>query len=311
MKTGAISDYADAHPIRSMKYSASPVVPVAVAPKNLADLPKLFDGHKKLSKSDPLVVCIIEETGENIVVRCGELYVEICPNDLEKDFAQCELIKSDPVVTYKETVTAKTGQSCLTKSQNKHNIIYASGEPLVEGLQETIEKGGITPDDNVKTRAKRLYEEFEWEKDDALKIWGVSDLTTRPNVVVIMSKTVQYMNEIKDSMVSAWQGATKNGVLTEENRIGFRVDVIDCELHADATQRGRGQILPWARRLFYACELSSVPILYEPIFLCEITAPMEATGGMYLILNQRRGQVLDSKQIPAPLNLVTYNVIFR
>jgi elongation factor 2 len=71
MKTGAISDYADAHPIRSMKYSVSPVVRVAVAPKNPADLPKLVNGLNKLSKSDPLVVCTIEETGENIIAGCG------------------------------------------------------------------------------------------------------------------------------------------------------------------------------------------------------------------------------------------------
>jgi elongation factor 2 len=71
MKTGTISDHADAHTIRSMKYSVSPVVRVAVRPKNAADLPKLVDGLKKLSKSDPLVVCTIEETGENVIAGCG------------------------------------------------------------------------------------------------------------------------------------------------------------------------------------------------------------------------------------------------
>jgi len=55
MKTGTISDHADAHVIRTMKYSVSAVVRVAVRPKNAADLPKLVDGLKKLSKSDPLV----------------------------------------------------------------------------------------------------------------------------------------------------------------------------------------------------------------------------------------------------------------
>ena len=88
-----------------MKYSVSPVVRVAVKPKVPGDLPKLVDGIKKLSKSDPLVVCSFEETGENIIAGCGELHVEICLNDLEKDYAQCDIIKSDPVVTYKETMT--------------------------------------------------------------------------------------------------------------------------------------------------------------------------------------------------------------
>ena len=38
-----------------MKYSVSPVVRVAVSVKDAKDLPKLVDGLKKLSKSDPLV----------------------------------------------------------------------------------------------------------------------------------------------------------------------------------------------------------------------------------------------------------------
>jgi elongation factor 2 len=132
VKTGTIGsiDHPEAHPIRSMKYSVSPVVRVAVKPKNAGDLPKLVEGLKKLAKSDPLVLCIFEETGENIIAGCGELHVEICLNDLENDFAQVPLIKSDPVVTYKETMTHESTQSAMTKSQNKHNRITGTAQPL-------------------------------------------------------------------------------------------------------------------------------------------------------------------------------------
>ena len=83
IKTGTISDHPDAHTIRSMKYSVSPVVRVAVEPQNPADLPKLVDGIKKLSKSDPLVVCTTEEsTGQHIIAGSGELHIEICLKDL-------------------------------------------------------------------------------------------------------------------------------------------------------------------------------------------------------------------------------------
>jgi len=61
-----------------MKYSVSPVVRVAIRPKNNADLPKLVEGMKRLSKSDPLVLCTTEETGEHIIAGSGELHIEIC-----------------------------------------------------------------------------------------------------------------------------------------------------------------------------------------------------------------------------------------
>ena len=32
-----------------------------------------------------------EETGENVIAGCGELHVEICLNDLEKDFFRVQL----------------------------------------------------------------------------------------------------------------------------------------------------------------------------------------------------------------------------
>lgn len=109
MKTGTISDHVDAHTIRSMKYSVSAVVRVAVKPKNAADLPKLVEGLKKLSKSDPLVQCSTDEaTGEHVIAGCGELHIEICLHDLVTEFSNIEIIKTDPIVTYKETVTAES-----------------------------------------------------------------------------------------------------------------------------------------------------------------------------------------------------------
>jgi hypothetical protein len=50
-----------------MKFSVSPVVRVAVEAKNPGELPKLVEGLKRLAKSDPMVQCMIEESGEHIV----------------------------------------------------------------------------------------------------------------------------------------------------------------------------------------------------------------------------------------------------
>jgi elongation factor 2 len=44
VKTGTITTFKDAHNMRVMKFSVSPVVRVAVEPKNPADLPKLVEG---------------------------------------------------------------------------------------------------------------------------------------------------------------------------------------------------------------------------------------------------------------------------
>merc|ERR1719487_2997524 len=104
-----------------MKYSVSPVVRVAVEPKNPGDLPKLVEGLKRLAKSDPLVQITTEESGEHIVAGAGELHLEICLKDLQEDFTGIELKISDPVVSFRETVVSTSEQDALSKSPNKHN----------------------------------------------------------------------------------------------------------------------------------------------------------------------------------------------
>ena len=43
----------------------------------------MVPGLKRLAKSDPMVQCQIEETGEHIIAGAGELHLEICLKDLQ------------------------------------------------------------------------------------------------------------------------------------------------------------------------------------------------------------------------------------
>ncbi|KAJ9692778.1 hypothetical protein PVL29_011729 [Vitis rotundifolia] len=63
---------------------------------------------------------------------------------------------------------------------------------------------------------------------------------------------VQYLNEIKDSVVAGFQWASKEGALTEENMRGICFEFCDAVLHADAIHRGGGQVIPTVRRVIYA-----------------------------------------------------------
>lgn len=56
-------------------------------------------------------------------------------------------------------------------------------------------------------------------------------------------------------------------------------EVHDVVLHTDAIHRGGGQIIPTCRRALYAAELTAGPRLMEPVFLVEIQAPEQASGG--------------------------------
>merc|ERR1712042_361096 len=247
VKTGTLSTCATAHNMKQMKFSVSPVVRVAVEAKNPSDLPKLVEGLKRLSKSDPMVQCIIEESGEHIVAGAGELHLEICLKDLEEDHAGIPIKKSDPVVSYRETVSEESSQICLSKSPNKHNRLYMKAHPMPEGMADEIEEKKITPRDDVKARARYLSEKYEWDVNDCRKIWCFGPDQTGANMVIDVTKGVQFLNEIKDSVKAGFDWATKEGVLCDENMRGIRFDLHDVTLHADAIHRGGGQVIPTAR----------------------------------------------------------------
>ncbi|KNE73084.1 elongation factor 2 [Allomyces macrogynus ATCC 38327] len=152
LKSGTISTSETAHNLKVMKFSVSPVVRVAVEVKNANDLPKLVEGLKRLSKSDPCVQCFTSDSGEHIVAGAGELHLEICLKDLEEDHAQVPLKTGDPVVQYRETVTAQSSMTCLSKSPNKHNRIFMTAEPISEELSADIESGKINPRDDFKVQ---------------------------------------------------------------------------------------------------------------------------------------------------------------
>ena len=164
---------------------------------------------KRLAKSDPMVQCMIEESGEHIIAGAGELHLEICLKDLEEDHAQIPLKKSDPVVSYRETVTEESSMMCLSKSPNKHNRLFMRAVPMPDGLAEDIDNGEVSNKQDFKIRGRYLADKYEYDITEARKIWCFGPDTMGPNLMIDCTKGVQYLNEIKDSVVAGFQWATK------------------------------------------------------------------------------------------------------
>lgn len=154
-----------------------------------------------------------------------------------------------------------------------------------------------TAKQEAKDRGRILADKYGWDVTEARKIWCFGPETNGPNVLVDVTKGVQYLNEIKDSVVGGFQWATKEGVLADENMRAIRFNLYDVTLHADAIHRGGGQIIPTSRRCLYACQLTAGPRLLEPVYLVEIQCPDSAIGGIYGVLSRRRGHVFEESRV--------------
>merc|ERR1719341_1665496 len=148
-----------------------------------------------------------------------------------------------PVVSYRETVSEESSITCLSKSPNKHNRLFMKAVPMPDGLSEDIENGEVNPRDDFKTRGRYLADKYDYDVTEARKIWCFGPDTNGPNLMIDCSKGVQYLNEIKDSVVAGFQWATKEVVMCDENLRACRFNLYDVALHADAIHRGGGQII--------------------------------------------------------------------
>merc|ERR1712178_650988 len=207
-------------------------------------------------------------------------------------------IKADPVVTYRETVSEKSSMTSLAKSPNKHNRIFMEAEPIENDLVLEMEEDKVTPKaKDTKEQIAYLAKEYSWNPDHAKKIWCFGPDVTGPNVVCDAAKGVDYLNEIKDSVVSGFQLASKEGALMEEQMRGCKFNILDVTLHADAIHRGAGQIMPTTRRVLYASQLRAEARLQEPIFKVEVQCPQVVAGGVYSTITPKRGIILKEEQI--------------
>lgn len=103
----------------------------------------------------------------------------------------------------------KSDRTCLSKSPNKHNRLFMTAQPLAADLAMDIDNGNVFSKQDVKARAHYLVEKYDWDMAEAKKIWCFGPEGTGSNLLVDISKGVQYLNEIKDSMVAGFQWATK------------------------------------------------------------------------------------------------------
>ena len=160
------------------------------------------------------------------------------------------------------------------------------------------QEGEIKADGDAKERTKILVEKYDWDKATTQKIWCFGPDGSGPNLVDDVTVGVQYLNEIKDSVVAGWQWVTKEGPLMDEVLRDVMIEMHDVVLHADTIHRGGGQIIPTSRRAFLAAMMVASPRLMEPVFMVEIQCPEGAMGGVYSSLNRKRGTVVEETNRP-------------
>ena len=285
-----VTDKPDDEPFERIVHVSEPVVTVAVEAKHTKDLPKLIDVLRSISKADPSIqVNINQETGENLMSGMGELHLEITEYRIKNDH-KLEIITSEPIVVYRESVSAKTPSKFEGKSPNKHNRFYIEVEPLPENIVKALHDNEIP--ENVKkfkSEVMKKLQDLGMSKDEAKGVFAIHGM----NMFADVTKGIQYLTETRPLLEEAFSEVMKSGPTASEPCQGIFIRMVDAKLHEDAIHRGPAQVIPAGRNAIYGAIASSNPILLEPMQKVFISTPQELMGDASRELNQRRAEVKD------------------
>jgi elongation factor 2 len=295
-------DHKDAMvPFENIQYVSEPVITIAIEPKHPRELPRLVDLMARLAIDDPnLVTTINKETGEYLLSGMGELHLEIAVKFLKQYGGGLELLTSRPIVVYRETVSAE-GVVAMAKSPNKHSRFWVQVEPLDQNVIDLMEKGELFEAMGKKRINTTLREEAGWSAKEARNVWTLEE---HKNVLVDMTKGIQYLREVKETVSSGFRWAAKNGPLSDEPIRGVKVKLLDAKLHEDPVHRGPAQIMPAIKRAFWGSFLTAKPILSEPIYKIGVSVPQQFVGEVTGLITRKRGRVTASEQ-KGPITMIT------
>jgi len=280
-------------PFERLKYISEPVVTIAIEPKRSSDLPKLVETLRKMAIEDPtLQVKINEETGEYLISGMGTLHLEIALWDLQRRTGGIPIETSPPIVVYRESIKGSAGP-VEGKSPNKHNKVYIAVEPLDEKTLKLLSEGKVYEDQDWRTRAKILRAEAGWSAEEARGIWAIDE---RLNILVDVTKGVQYLRDIKDTIIAGFRWAMEAGPLCQEPIRGVKVKLVDAVVHEDPAHRGPAQIMPATKDAIFAAFLMANPVLLEPLLKIEAKVPQEFLSGLLRVLSSKRGRILSIEQ---------------
>jgi elongation factor 2 len=284
------TDMAAFEPI--MHYS-DPVVTVAIEAKNTADLPKLIEVLRSISKADPSIqVDINTETGEHLLSGMGELHLEITQYRIEKE-QKVPITASEPIVVYRESVE-RASPSFEGKSPNKHNRFKFVVEPLEQTIIDAIHEGTIPSGERIKDR-KALAQDLQelgMNKDESRSLVAIEGY----NLLLDRTKGIQYLYETMELVKDAFNEVINRGPLANEKVMGLKVMLVDAKLHEDNIHRGPAQVIPAVRSAIYGAMCLAQRLLMEPKQKLFIQVPDSVMGDTVREIQQRRGEVESMEQ---------------
>jgi U5 small nuclear ribonucleoprotein component len=290
------------HVFAPLRFGGASVIKVATEPLNPADLPRLVEGLRRVSKSYPAALTRVEESGEHTLCGTGELYLDCALRDLRELYADVEVKVADPTVRFCETCVETSSLKAFADTPNRASRLTMVAEPLDPRVSADAEAGLLRADAPPAALAAALSGRYGWDALAARSLWAFGPEANGANV--LLDDTLpgevdrSLLRAVRDSIVAGFQWGAREGPLCDEPLRGVAFKLLSASVAPEPAARGGGQVIPTARRVAYAAFLLATPRLMEPMLRCDIQAPADAMPAIYAVLAKRRGHVVSDRPVP-------------
>lgn len=232
IRTATLSDDLFCPPFNDLHLPATPILRVAIEPKNPLEMPVLVNGLKLLNQADPCVEVKLQETGEHVIVATGEVHLQHCIKDLEERYANnIELNISQPIVSFRETVVLPPKIDMVNETiddNNKGDLLSSRKQITKHGIIELV-----TPNKKCRIKIKcspipELVVDCLMSNTETLKMLGklvTSRQKSNPKLINQLSDhNRKKIQEFKKKLVDSFEESRKDKF---EWRILFQEDIVD------------------------------------------------------------------------------------
>eukprot|EP01083_Nonionella_stella_P022367 61883_1 len=286
----------ETHIFRPLKFNTVSVCKVAIEPIKPSELPKMTHGLRCISKSYPLCVTKVEESGEHMILGTGELYLDCVLHDLREMYSEIEIKVSDPVVCFCETVEETSSMQCFALSKNKKNKLTMICEPLEDKISRDIVNEKVSIEWTPKQLSTYFESNYGWDLLSGRNIWAFGPDVNGANILCDDTLPSQVskmqLNTIRNSIVSGFEWGTREGPLCDEPIRNCRFKLTDAQIAENSFEHGGGQIIPAARRVLYSSFMLANPRLMEPILFVKAMCPPDCIKAIQDVVTHRRGRIL-------------------
>lgn len=286
-------NYEDTTPFERIKYETEPVVQYSIEPLHPRDLKKMLNLLERISLNDPnLEIITNEETGEILISGLGELHLEIITDELKKQ--NLELVSSEPIVTYRESISEK-GKVITVKSVDSQNFITIQAEPLEPQMIELLTTGQVTIKMSKNRRKQILLSSTKW---DEMLIQKLLYLDTFGNIIFGIENydKSEMKEDIRLVLHSKIEKIFRFGPLVHDPIRGLKIQILNMVLQAGSSPLNILQMIPLLKQVISEVFHTSKATILQPIYKIQIKTLSSYIGLISSTIAQCNGKILQIEQ---------------